>query len=130
MDFIEDMQELDLLIEDILILVDRAEKKKHLNIQRIENLQDYRQAKVELKRTKIFEQCFHKASKTLFNEYIQSLFLNKRQPSLLIDANKLDSYAEFYKEEALMWQVSIDEYLSYLGTGHAIDAFLGKDRED
>ena len=130
MDFIEDMQELDLLIEDILILVDRAEKKKHLNIQRIENLQDYRHAKVELKRTKIFEQCFHKASKTLFTEYLQSLFSNRRQPSLLIDANKLDSYAEFYREEALMWQVSIDEYLSYLSTGHAIDAFMGRDRED
>jgi len=130
MDFIEDMQELDLLVEDILILVDRAEKKKHLNIQRIENMYDYKHARTELKRTKIFVQCFHKASRTLFQEYIESLFKNKRQPSLLIDANKLDSYAEFYKEEALMWQVSIDEYLSYLNLGHAIDAFLGKDRED
>lgn len=130
MDFVEDIQKLDLLIEDILILVDRAEKKKHLNIQRIENMHDYRRAKAELKRTKIFERCFHKASMTLFDEYVQTLLTNKRQTSLLIDANKLDSYAEFYREEVFMWQASIDEYLSYLGTGHVIDAFLGRDRED
>ena len=120
----------DLLTEEVLELLYRAAQKKHLNMLRINSLKDYREAKLDQKKTKVWAKCFHKVSKVLFNRYLESLKTNNRNIELLIDANKLSDCADFYEEEAAMYQTIIEEYLIYLQSGHVIDAFLGKERED
>lgn len=120
----------DIVLDEVLYLIERAENKKHLNIPRIENLSDYSYAKDKVKRTKTYEKCFHLIAKKSFTEYVESLIANKRQAYLLVDANKLEAYADFYREETAMWQASINEYISYLRQGHIIDMLLGRNRED
>ena len=97
---------------------------------RINNLTDYKETKLELKKTKIWVKCFRKVAKMLFNKYLKSIEENNRKLEYLIDANKLSKCADFYSEEVAMYQNTISEYLAYLQRGHIIDAFLGKERED
>ena len=120
----------DLLTEEVLELLDRAAQKKHLNMLRINNLTDYKEAKLDQRKTKVWAKCFHKVSNMLFNRYLESVKTNNRNIELLIDANKLSDCADFYDEEAMMYQITIEDYLAYLQSGHVIDAFLGKERED
>ena len=120
----------DLLTEELLELVERAEAKRHLNLQRIESLSDYSDAKLDRKKTLIYARTFKKVSKILLKKYTESLKLNKRDLSLLTDANALDTYSNFFFEEVSMYDNVINEYLNYLKQGHIIDAFLGKERED
>jgi len=122
----------DYLSDDVIELIMRAAEKRHLNMLRINNLTEYKEAKLSLKTTKLWAKCFYKVAKTLLQEYVDSLIAKpaKRDLTLLVDANKISDYADFYKEEADMIQKTIDEYLEYLQCGHVIDAFLGKERED
>lgn len=121
---------MDLLTEELLELVERAEAKRHLNLQRIESLRDYSDAKTERKKTKIYADCFKKVSVNLLEKYTEALKQNQRDLTLLTDANLLDEYAAFYREEVEMYDNIINEYYNYLKQGHIIDAFLGKERED
>ena len=120
----------DLLTEELLELVDRAEAKRHLNLQRIESLRDFNEAKAERKKTKVFADCFKKVSVILFQKYMGSLKQNQRDLTLLTDANVLDEYSNFYYAEVKMYDDIISDYYNYLKQGHIIDAFLGKERED
>lgn len=121
---------IDLLTEEALDLIDRATSKRHLNIQRIESLRDYSETKLERKKIYLYAKCFRKTSKILLNEYVKTLEFDKRDLSLLADANALDSYADFFFEEVNMYDNVLNEYTNYLKQGHVIDAFLGKERED
>lgn len=122
----------DYLSDDVIELIMRAAEKRHLNMLRINNLTEYKEAKLSLKTTKLWARCFCKVAKTLLQEYVDGLIAkpSKRDLILLVDANKMSDYADFYTEEAGMIQETIDDYLAYLQGGHVIDAFLGKDRED
>ena len=120
----------DLLNEEVLELLDRAAQNRHLNMLRINSLADYKETKLELKKTKIWVKCFRKVAKMMFNKYLNSIKENNRKLEYLIDANKLSKCVDFYSEEVEMYQNTIAEYLAYLQRGHVIDAFLGKERED
>ena len=97
----------DLLTEEVLELLDRAAQNRHLNMLRINNLTDYKETKLELKKTKIWVKCFRKVAKMLFNKYLKSIEENNRKLEYLIDANKLSKCADFYSEEVAMYQNNI-----------------------
>ena len=111
-------------------LIQRAKDGEHSSFEFIRSLEEYFAAKTIKKALKKITKSFEIPKSNLYNAYVKSVKEEEDDLNVILAFSELVRIVKFYEDE--IWIVSdmIDEYVSYVHSGHIIDTLVGNYRKE
>lgn len=106
-------------------LIDRAKANNHSSFEFVRNLNEYTATKTFKNAVQKIATRFIKSANNLFKSYFKDLKEGISKLDLFLAAKEMMNISEFYMGEVAIAEDMLSEYRSYLGAGHALDAFMG-----
>ena len=110
-------------------LILKAQKNDHTKFELLRNLDDKFMAKTCVKVFTKLSKRYKKVSKSLLKQYLQTVKVGRSAHELIVAYQEMTLCSKFYTEEVNIYWDMLDEFKSYLWSGHFLDIYLfGKDR--
>lgn len=110
-------------------LILKAQKNDHTKFELLRNLDDKFMAKTCVKIFAKLSKRYKKVSKVLLKQYLQTVKVGRSSHELIVAYQEMNLCSKFYAEEVNIYWDMLDEFKSYLWSGHFLDVYLfGNDR--
>lgn len=122
------MEDSNLYIADQLI--SRAKKGNHSEFEFIRSIEEYFAARTFRKATNKVINSFTTSRNNLYNSYIKLIAKGSDNLSVILAISELNQIIKFYEDEIEIISDMIEEYVSYVHSGHIFDTFIGNYRKE
>lgn len=114
-----------------LALLIKAQKNDHTEFELLRNLNDKLMAKTCIAAFSKISKNYKKFAKVLYKNYLKTVKLGIPSHELIVTYQELSLCSKFYADEVKIYWDMLDEFKSYLWSGHFLDVYLyGNDRTD
>lgn len=112
-------------------LILKAQINDHTKFELLRNLDDKFMAKTCVKVFAKLSKRYKKVAKVLLKQYTKTVKVGIPSHELIVTYQEMDLCSKFYAEEVNIYWDMLDEFKSYLWSGHFLDVYLyGNDRTD
>lgn len=111
-------------------LIKRAKEGDHSNFEFIRSLEEYFAAKTIKKALKKVVKSFDTPKTNLYNAHIKSVKEGEDDLNVILAFSELVQVVKFYEDEIGIISDMIDEYVTYVHSGHILDTLIGNYRKE
>ena len=111
-------------------LIQRAKKGDHSNFEFIRSLEEYAAAKMIKKALKKVVKSFDTPKNNLYRAHVKSVQEGEDELNVILAFSELVQVVNFYSDEIGIVSDMIDEYVSYVHSGHIWDTLVGNYRKE
>lgn len=111
-------------------LIQRAKEGDHSKFEFIRSLEEYFAAKMIKKALKKVVKSFSTPRNNLYIAYIKDIEEGTNDLNVILAFSELEQVIKFYNDEIGIISDMVDEYVTYVHSGHILDTIIGNYRKE